>query len=176
MKGQGQRQLGPWTGLGVSDGRRHPPRHDRNLILENLTFDDDALDDWRRIHNEIIPTAPLSAPDVRERAGRNHLEVAYLDGVAVGCSTVRAPADDAVVVIARVLPAYRRRGFGEQIYRRALRKARESGAKHIDTVVLASNEDGLRFAVKHGFTEIDRYLLPGDVIPFIDLRWAQHSG
>jgi GNAT superfamily N-acetyltransferase len=135
-----------------------------------LTFDGDALDDWRRIHNEIIPTAPLSAADVEERAGRNRLEVAYLGAVAVGCSTVRAPADDACVVIARVMPAYRRRGFGELIYRRALGNARESGARHIDTVVLASNEDGLRFAGKHGFVEIDRYLLPGDVIPFVDLR------
>ncbi|MCU7722614.1 GNAT family N-acetyltransferase [Actinoplanes sp. KI2] len=138
--------------------------------MTSLRFDSEALDDWRRIHNEIIPTAPLSAAEVEERAGRNHLEVAYLGALAVGCATVRAPEDDACVVIARVLPEHRRRGFGELIYRRALGRARESGARHIDTVVLASNEDGLRFARKHGFVEIDRYLLPGDVIPFVDLR------
>ena len=28
MKGQGQRQLGPWPGLGVSDGLHHPPSYD----------------------------------------------------------------------------------------------------------------------------------------------------
>jgi len=143
--------------------------------LTILTFDTGALDDWRRIHNEIIPTAPLSAADVEERAGRHHLEVAYLDEVAIGCSTVRAPEDDAVVVIARVLPDHRRRGFGEQIYRRALDRARGSGARHVDTVVLASNEDGLRFARKHGFVEIDRYLLPGDMIPFVDLRLGERA-
>jgi GNAT superfamily N-acetyltransferase len=140
-----------------------------------LTFRTDALDDWRRIHNEIIPTAPLSAADVQERATRNHLEVAYLDGVAIGCSTVRAPEDDVVVVIARVLPEYRGRGFGELIYERAASKARESGARHIGTVVLASNEDGLRFAEKHGFVQVDRYLLPGDTIPFIDLRLSERD-
>lgn len=129
-----------------------------------------VLLDWQRIHNLIIPTAPLSVEDVEGRAGRNHLEVAYLDGVAVGCSTVRAPADDATVVIARVVPEHRRRGFGEQIYRRGLAKARELGARVIATVVLETNEDGLRFALRHGFVETDRYLLPGDTIPFVDLR------
>jgi hypothetical protein len=35
------------------------------------------LGTWREIHNAIIPTAPLSHPEVVERAGRNRLEVAY---------------------------------------------------------------------------------------------------
>jgi GNAT superfamily N-acetyltransferase len=140
--------------------------------------DADVLRDWRYIHNLVIPTGPLSAEEVAERAGRNHLEVAYLhDGQAVGCSTVRPPAGDSATatVIARVLPEYRRRGFGEQVYLRALAKARERGALVIETVVLASNEDGLRFACRHGFTETDRYTLPGDEIPYVDLRltgWA----
>ncbi len=135
--------------------------------------DDDAtLEDWRHVHNTIIPTHPLSLEDVRERAGRNDLEVAYLGDVLVGCSTVRPPADDTqtATVIARVLAAHRGRGFGEELYARGLRRARESGAEVIETVVLSCNEDGLRFALKHGFTETDRYLLPGDTIPWIDLR------
>lgn len=135
---------------------------------------DGVLADWRHIHNLIIPTAPLSVAEVQERAGRNHLEVAYLDGVAVGCSTVRppggSPPNDKATVIARVLPEHRRRGFGEQIYRRALAKARELGARVIETVVLESNADGLRFARSRGFVEIERYVLPGDRIPFVDLR------
>ena len=131
-----------------------------------------SLNDWRHIHNLIIPTAPLSVPEVHERSQRNHLVVAYLDGVAVGNSTVRPPADDTAtaIVIARVLPEYRRRGYGEQLYQRALAKAYELGAAVIQTVVLESNTDGLRFAEKHGFVEIDRYVLPGDTIPFIDLK------
>jgi GNAT superfamily N-acetyltransferase len=124
---------------------------------------------WREIHNLIIPTSPLSSAEVEERAGRNHLEVAYADGAPVGCSTVRPPEEGVSTVIARVRPEQRRQGFGGQIYGRALTTAREIGAEAITTVVLASNEDGLAFALSHGFAEVDRYVLPGDTIPFIDL-------
>jgi len=131
-----------------------------------------VLLDWQRIHNVIIPTAPLSVEDIVERATRNHLEVAYLDAVAVGNSTVRPPTPDTATatVIARVLPEHRRQGFGRELYQRALAKARELGAEHVETIVLASNEDGLRFAVDHGFVEIERYVLPGDTIAFVTLR------
>ncbi|WP_433376092.1 GNAT family N-acetyltransferase [Streptosporangium sp. CA-115845] len=133
---------------------------------------DATLKDWQYAHNVIIPTHSLSLDEVRERAQRNHLEIAYLGDDLVGCSTVRPPTDETLTatVIARVLAAHRRRGFGEELYARGLNQARELGAKVIETVVLSSNEDGLRFALKHGFVEIDRYLLPGDAIPWIDLR------
>jgi GNAT superfamily N-acetyltransferase len=137
--------------------------------------DDAALEDWRHVHNVIIPTDPLSLDQVRERAGRNHLEVAYLGDTAVGCSTVRPPtADtpDTATVIARVLLAHRGRGFGAELHARGLAHARALGATVIETVVLASNEDGLRFAHRHGYVEVERYLLPGDTIPFVDLRLA----
>lgn len=133
-----------------------------------------VLRDWQRIHNLIIPTDPLSVDEISERARRNRLEVAYQDAVAVGCSTVRPPTGDsaAAIVIARVLPEHRRQGFGAQIYERGLAKARELGAQVIETVVLASNADGIRFAHRHGFVEIERYVLPGDTIPFVDFRLA----
>jgi ribosomal protein S18 acetylase RimI-like enzyme len=137
--------------------------------------DDAMLADWQSVHNVIIPTDVLSLEEVRERSGRNHLEVAYLEGEPVGCMTVRPPTGDdrsTVTVIARVLPAHRRQGFGEQLYRRGLEHARALGAAVVETVVLASNEDGLRFAEAHGFVEIDRYVLPGDTVAYIDLRLA----
>lgn len=56
--------------------------------------DEATLEDRRHVHNAIIPPAPLSLDEVRERAGRNHLEVAYLGDVLVGCSTVRPPVED----------------------------------------------------------------------------------
>ncbi|MBX9363804.1 GNAT family N-acetyltransferase [Streptomyces sp. WAC04114] len=134
--------------------------------------DDAGLGDWQHVHNVIIPAHTLSLAEVRERAERNHLEVAYLGDVLVGCSTVRPPADDSLTatVIARTLPAHRGRGFGTALYARGVDRARELGAKAIETVVLSSNEDGLRFAQKRGFVEIERYLLPGDTIPWVDLR------
>jgi GNAT superfamily N-acetyltransferase len=111
--------------------------------------------DWRRIHNLIIPWSPLSAEEVAERAGRNRLEVAYHDGEAVGCSTVRLPEGDppAVVVIARILPGYRNRGWGTALYERA---RAEAAAGIIETIVHEGNEAGLRFAVGRGFAEVER--------------------
>ncbi|MFB9238852.1 GNAT family N-acetyltransferase [Plantactinospora siamensis] len=142
--------------------------------LRIAPVDGDAMmNDWRHVHNTIIPTAPLSPDDVRERVGRYRLDVAYLDDAAVGCATVRPPTDEepAVTVIARILPAYRRRGFGRTLYEHGLALARELAADApVETVVLASNEDGLRFALARGFVEIDRYVLPGDTIPFVTLR------
>ena len=142
-----------------------------NLRIEQV--DDDAtLNGWQHVHNLIIPTAPLSPDEVRERARRNHLEVAYLGDTLVGCTTVRPPVGDeaAVTVIVRVLPGHRRHGYGAQLYARGLEQARVFGAGAIETVVLASNEDGLQFALAHGFVEVDRYLLPGDRTPYVDLR------
>jgi hypothetical protein len=119
-----------------------------NLRIEEV--DGDAmLRDWQYVHNVIIPSDALSLDEVRERAQRYLLEVAYLGDILVGCSTVRPPTSDASVatVIARVL-----------------------GASVIETIVLASNVDGLRFAQVRGFVEVDRYLPPGDSVPFITLR------
>ncbi|MEW2433490.1 GNAT family N-acetyltransferase [Streptomyces caniferus] len=135
---------------------------------------DAAFKDWQHVHNVIIPTHLLSLDEVRERSQRHHLEVAYLGDVLVGCSTVRPPTDDSrtATVIARVLAAHRGQGLGEELYARGLDRARELGAEVIETVVLSSNEEGLRFARRHGFVETERYLLPGDTIPWIDLRLA----
>ncbi|MDT0410960.1 MULTISPECIES: GNAT family N-acetyltransferase [Streptomyces] len=126
---------------------------------------DDALGDWRHVHNAVIPVQPLSLAEVRERAERNHLDLARAGGVLVGSTTVRPPKDGVATVIARVLPAHRRRGYGTELYAHALHQARALGATAIETCVLASNEDGPRYARVHGFTEIDRYVLPGSTIP-----------
>ena len=92
--------------------------------------------------------------------------------MAVGCSTVRPPTGDTAtaIVIARVGPEHRRQGFGKQIYLRGLAKAREFGAQVIETVVLASNEDGLRFAHRQGFVELERYVLPRHTTSYVTLR------
>nr|WSW64891.1 GNAT family N-acetyltransferase [Streptomyces sp. NBC_00995] len=132
------------------------------------------LRDWQYVHNTIIPTAVLSLEEVRERAARNRLTVAYLGEAPMGCSTVRPPVGGGSVatVIARVLPAHRGRGFGGQLYERGLADARALGADVIETCVLESNPEGLRFALGRGFIETERYVLPGDSVPFIDLRLA----
>ncbi|MFE8936034.1 GNAT family N-acetyltransferase [Streptomyces sp. NPDC007872] len=133
-----------------------------------------GLADWRAVHNTVVPTAVLSLDEVRERAGRNLLDVAYLGDVAVGCSTVRPPDGEtaAATVIARTLPGFRGRGFGTALYERGLAHARTLGDGGVETVVLVSNEEGLRFALARGFVEVERYVLPGDTVPFVTLRLA----
>lgn len=143
-----------------------------STLLFRRPVDEPGLEAWRHVHNVIVPPAALSLDEVRERAGRNLLEVVHLGDVLVGCTTVRPPKPGTATatVIARVLPGHRGRGFGGELYARGLEQARELGAEVIETVVLAANEDGLRFALKHGFTETERYVLPGDPSEWIDLR------
>lgn len=144
-----------------------------DLRIEQVDGDATLLD-WQFVHNAIIPTAPLSFAEVSERARRNRLCVAYRGDVLVGCSTVRPPTADAPVatVIARILPDHRGLGFGGQLYTHGLTLARGLGAEVIETCVLESNPEGLRFALSRGFVETERYVLPGDTVPFIDLRLA----
>ncbi|MEV6576598.1 GNAT family N-acetyltransferase [Streptomyces sp. NPDC051582] len=134
-----------------------------------------SLRDWRHVHNLIVPPDALTPDEVRERAGRHLLDVAYLGGVVVGCTTVRRPTAEAptvATVIARILPAHRGQGFGTALYTHGLAEARAlvPAPDTIETIVLASNEDGLRFALSHGFTESDRYTLDGATVPHIHLR------
>jgi GNAT superfamily N-acetyltransferase len=132
------------------------------------------LELWRAIHNAIIPAAPLTADDVAERAGRNRLTLGYAAGQLIGNATVRPPTgpDAVATVIVRILPEHRRQGLGTYYLRAELAHARRLGAQRIETVVLASNADGLAFATAHGFVEHDRYILDGDTVPFVDLHLA----
>jgi GNAT superfamily N-acetyltransferase len=131
--------------------------------------DERTLLDWQHIHNEVIPPDPLSVDDVRERSGRHRLELAYLGGQAVGNSTVRRPDDESgAMVIARVLPSFRRQGIGTQLYERGIAAARKwADGRPLETVVLAANEDGLAFALARGWVETERYALPGATIPYV---------
>lgn len=126
------------------------------------------------VHNAIIPLAPLSTEDVLDRVGRYRLEVAYLGDTLVGCATIRPPdaETDAVTVIVRVLPEHRGRGIGDLLYQHALRSA-DAGV--VETIVWASNVDGLRFAEKRGYVEVDRYVLDGEEVPYVTLRRQTQS-
>ncbi|MFE3636896.1 GNAT family N-acetyltransferase [Streptomyces cellostaticus] len=139
---------------------------------------DGMLEQWRYVHNLVVPPAAMSLAGARTRAGRYRLVNAYLGEELVGCSTVRPPAGDEAVatVIARVLPGFRRRGLGAAIYEDGLAHARGLGAGAVETCVLAVNEDGLRFAARRGFVEVDRYVLDGQDDEWVDLRLTGRAG
>lgn len=142
------------------------------MILSIVSVNADTVAAWCSIHNEIIPTDPLTVTQCAERAERYHLTLGYSDGVLVGNATVRPPqeARGPAVVIVRILPAYRRRGLGSQYLVSTLADARALGAQTIETIILSSNEDGLRFALRRGFVEFNRYVLDGAVIPYVEFR------
>jgi GNAT superfamily N-acetyltransferase len=141
------------------------------MSLRIVPVTPDTVEDWRAIHNEIIPTSPLSPEEVTQRLSVHRLTLAYVGDTLVGNATVRPPAGDALTatVIVRIRPPHRRQGYGSDYLRAAIADARALGARRIETVVLASNESGLAFATSRGFVEFDRYTLDGDSIPFIDL-------
>jgi GNAT superfamily N-acetyltransferase len=134
----------------------------------------DAVTLWRDIHNAVIPAHALTSDEVLDRLTRNSLTLAYAGGDLVGNATIRppGPATTTATVIVRILPEYRRRGFGSEYLAAMLAAARGKGALRIETVVLASNEDGLVFAARNGFVEFDRYVLDGETAEYVDLYLA----
>jgi len=131
--------------------------------------DDEAAEAWRQIHNQVIPASPLTAQDVEGRRPRNLLTLAYVDGELVGNATVRPASGEgeAVTVIVRVLPQFRCHGYGSEYFDAICAHARVREASNLATVVLASNADGLVFAIHHGFHEIRRYEVDG--AEYVDL-------
>jgi RimJ/RimL family protein N-acetyltransferase len=144
-------------------------------LLRVLPAAPERLAEWRVIHNEIIPTAPLSESDVAERSTCHDLSVAYVGDGVVGCATIRPPVGESgtATVIVRIREPFRRRGLGTAYLERVLADVRALGPSRIETVVLESNADGLRFASARGFVEHDRYLLDGQTVPFVDLHLEQ---
>ncbi|MFJ9560031.1 GNAT family N-acetyltransferase [Streptomyces fuscichromogenes] len=125
------------------------------------------------MHNVVVPPAAMSAEEAGERVARGYrLENAYDGDVLVGCSTVRPVVDGVGTVIVRVLPEFRRRGFGAALYEHALGYGRAQGAAVVETCVLGANEDGVRFARRRGFVEVERYVLDGESDEWVDLRLA----
>ncbi|MDG6104999.1 GNAT family N-acetyltransferase [Dactylosporangium aurantiacum] len=141
--------------------------------LRITTPEDDAtLEDWRLVHNTVVPDAAMSLDEARERLGRYLLEVVYDGDTLVGCTTVRPPDADtaAATVIVRVLPQWRGRGIGAALYDRAMGQAARHGAPAVETVVWEANEDGVRFARSRGFVEVDRYVPEPGAVAYLTLR------
>ncbi|GAA1838699.1 hypothetical protein GCM10009682_63770 [Luedemannella flava] len=141
------------------------------MALRIVPVGPDTVEQWRAVHNEIIPAHQLTADEMRDRLTRNRLTLAYDADVLVGNATIRPPRSDGTTatVIVRILPPYRRRGFGSRYLDAMLAEARTMGARRIETVVLAANADGLAFAVRRGFVEFDRYVVDDETAEFVDL-------
>lgn len=130
------------------------------LRIELVTEETAEL--WREIHNAVIPASPLTSGEVLERLTRNRLTLAYAGGDLVGNATIRPPAPGTATVIVRVLPPFRRRGYGSAYLEVVCADALAMGATRLETVVLVANADGVAFAGRRGFVERERYAVgPG---------------
>ncbi|MFF5158857.1 GNAT family N-acetyltransferase [Streptomyces sp. NPDC000348] len=136
---------------------------------------DAVLEQWRHVHNVIVPPAAMTLDEVRERVTRGYrLENAYAGDVLVGCSTVRPPqgADAVVTVIARVLPEHRRRGYGAALCASGIGHARGGRRGRRDRG--PGRRRGRRpvRSRARGFDEVERYVLPGESELWLTLRPA----
>jgi GNAT superfamily N-acetyltransferase len=145
------------------------------VALDIVEVTDETAVPWREIHNRVIPTDPLSLGDVRERLTRNRLTLGYHHGVAVANATLRPPTGGrrTVTVIVRVLPEHRRHGHGREYARWILAEATDLDVDHVETVVLAANDSGLRFALDLGFVETERYVLDHNGAEYVDLSMSR---
>lgn len=139
------------------------------LRIEDATGE--TLPGWLIVHNILIPNAPLTLADARERLLRHRLLVAVTGNGVVGTTTVRPPAAGTgeAVVIARVLPEHQGTGLGRRLYEAALGQALAFAPARIRTCVLSTSQRGLDFATRNGFVEVERYTLGDNDVAFVEL-------
>ena len=120
---------------------------------------------WTRVRNLVEVADAASVEDVLkagEREPERRLYLAESGGEVVGCAFVarseRMPG--CAATIPRVLPAARRRGLGSGLLRACSDRARELGCEALSSHVNADDRDGLAFAARHGFVEVDRQVEP----------------
>lgn len=78
------------------------------------------------------------------------------DGKAIGFLIGRQAADEAEILNLAVAPESRRRGEGSALLNAALEEFRSRGVSRVFLEVRESNEAGITFYGKHGFSEVRR--------------------
>lgn len=83
-----------------------------------------------------------------------HVVLARIDGTLVGSGLADSSHIADGVAAPRVLPAFRRRGYGTAILRYLLDNLRRRGYRSV--VSLVEDDGSYAFAIRHGFVEVDR--------------------
>lgn len=112
------------------------------------------------VWNAITPREPLSAEIVRRRWERQPERlylVAESGGRIIGNGMV-GPSDspDRTFIAVRVLPEWRRRGFGSALYDRCEQHARALQPRSLSGHVSEAEPESLRFAERRGYREAGR--------------------
>jgi mycothiol synthase len=121
---------------------------------------DADLAGWCEVWSAITPREPVTLEQVKRRLERQPERlflVAEKDGRLVGSGLV-APSDspNRKFVGVRVLPEWRRRGIGSELYDRALVHARALEPEWISTMLSEADSDSVAWAERRGFEEYGR--------------------
>jgi mycothiol synthase len=121
---------------------------------------DADLAGWCDVWTAITPREPIAVEDVRRRQQREpeRLYLVALDGddvVGLGFAG-RSQSPERTALAVRVLPAYRRRGFGSQLLEPLIEHAAGFEARHVSGMVSEDDVPSLSWARKRGFGEYDR--------------------
>lgn len=122
---------------------------------------DDDLAVSVAIYNDTWPLEAISIEEARafnERMDESAETVAFLDGepVGSGVAAVFPSLPDRTFTLVTVLPGSRQRGVGTALYGAVSSWARERGHDTLRTRAREDDPDGLDYALKHGFAEVER--------------------
>ena len=121
---------------------------------------DADLAGWCEVWSAITPREPVTLEQVKRRLERQPERlflIAEKDSRLVGSGLV-APSDspNRKFVGVRVLPEWRRRGVGSELYDRALVHARALEPEWISTMLSEADSDSMAWAERRGFEEYGR--------------------
>jgi mycothiol synthase len=115
---------------------------------------------WCEVWTTITPREPVTLEQVKRRLERQPERlflVAEEEGHVVGSGLVaRSDSPNRKFVGVRVLPGWRRRGIGSELYDPALAHARALEPEWISTMVSQADSDSVAWAKRRGFEEYGR--------------------
>jgi mycothiol synthase len=116
------------------------------------------FDAWAGVKTAVAPDEPTTGDAMRARQRPDRLLLLAEDGGAlVGCGLAdRSELGGLAVVLARVLPDRRRRGFGTGILLALVEHAAAIGLDELVTYVEGDDRGSQAFAAHFGFEEVDR--------------------
>ena len=127
-----------------------------DLTIRPATSDAD-LESWNRVRRIVLPDEPIATVEqMRAMAAepdRVYL-LAELDGETVGHGLASDSNLADGFTMPRILPGFRRRGYGSAVLEALLEQHRAAGRRTVASH--AQDEGSLAFALRHGFEEVDR--------------------
>jgi mycothiol synthase len=116
------------------------------------------LEAWAAVKSAVVPDEPVTAEQLRGAMTPEQLFLlAAVDERPVGCGLgTRSDDPNRGFAIARVLPAFRRRGAGSALLQQLARHVESLGLRVVGSRVDGRDPGSLAFAERFGFYEVNR--------------------